>query len=71
MNNPSSRRTVLALALAGAMLVPRHGLASLPQNVQTAIDKLRAGRAAQEGRVTLRLPAIAENGNTVPLSVIV
>jgi sulfur-oxidizing protein SoxY len=71
VNNPSSRRTVLALALAGAMLVPRHGLASLPQNVQAAIDKLRAGRAAQEGRVTLRLPAIAENGNTVPLSIMV
>jgi sulfur-oxidizing protein SoxY len=39
--------------------------------VQTAIDKIRAGRTAQEGRITLRLPAIAENGNTVPLSIIV
>ncbi len=71
MNHPSSRRAVLALALAGVVLVPRHGLANLSQNVQTAIERLRAGRTAQEGRVTLRLPAIAENGNAVPLSVMV
>jgi sulfur-oxidizing protein SoxY len=66
-----SRRAVLALTLAGAVLLPRKGFASLPPNVQTAIDKIRAGRTAQEGRITLRLPAIAENGNTVPLSIIV
>jgi len=71
VNHPSSRRAVLALALAGVVLVPRHGLANLSQNVQTAIERLRAGRTAQEGRVTLRLPAIAENGNAVPLSVMV
>jgi sulfur-oxidizing protein SoxY len=62
---------VLALTLAGAVLLPRKGFASLPPNVQTAIDKIRAGRTAQEGRITLRLPAIAENGNTVPLSIMV
>lgn len=51
--------------------MPRHGLARLAQNVQAAIDKLRAGRTAQEGRMTLRLPAIAENGNAVSLNVMV
>ena len=71
MIHPSSRRAVLALALSGVVLMPRHGLASLPQNVQTAIERLRAGRTAQEGRMTLRLPAIAENGNAVPLSIMV
>jgi sulfur-oxidizing protein SoxY len=71
VNHPSSRRAVLALALAGVVLVPRHGLANLSQNVQTAIERLRAGRTAQEGRMTLRLPAIAENGNAVPLSIMV
>jgi sulfur-oxidizing protein SoxY len=71
LNHPSSRRAVLALALAGVVLVPRHGLANLSQNVQTAIERLRAGRTAQEGRMTLRLPAIAENGNAVPLSIMV
>ena len=66
-----SRRTVLTLALATAVLVPRQGFANLPEKMQTTIDKLRAGRSAQEGRITLRLPAIAENGNTVPLNVLV
>ena len=71
IHDQPSRRAVLALTLAGAVLLPRKGFASLPPNVQTAIDKIRAGRTAQEGRITLRLPAIAENGNTVPLSIIV
>ena len=65
----SSRRAVLALAIAGIVLLPRRGLANIPQNVQTAIEKLRGGRTVQEGRITLRLPTIAENGNTVPLSI--
>ncbi|MCA3322835.1 MAG: thiosulfate oxidation carrier protein SoxY [Roseomonas sp.] len=65
----SSRRAVLALTFTGTVLVPRYGFANLPENVQSALDKLRAGRTAQEGRLTLRLPAIAENGNTVPLNV--
>ena len=65
----SSRRAVLALAIAGTALLPRHGLANMPQNVQAAIEKLRGGRTVQEGRITLRLPTIAENGNTVPLSI--
>ncbi|MFM7418730.1 MAG: thiosulfate oxidation carrier protein SoxY, partial [Alphaproteobacteria bacterium] len=71
LQDQASRRAVLALALVGVALVPRPGLADLPDKVQAAIDKLRGGRAAQEGRVTLRLPAIAENGNTVPMSVMV
>ena len=64
-----SRRAVLALAIAGTALLPRRGLANMPQNVQAAIEKLRGGRTVQEGRITLRLPTIAENGNTVPLSI--
>jgi sulfur-oxidizing protein SoxY len=66
-----SRRSFLAITLTSLALVPGSGLASLPEKVQGEINKLLAGRTAQEGRVTLRLPAIAENGNTVPLSVIV
>ncbi|MFM7610730.1 MAG: thiosulfate oxidation carrier protein SoxY [Alphaproteobacteria bacterium] len=71
LQDQASRRAVLALALVGVALVPRPGLANLPDKVQAAIDKLRAGRATQQGRMTLRLPAIAENGNTVPMSVMV
>jgi sulfur-oxidizing protein SoxY len=71
LDDQPSRRTVLALALTGVALLPRPGFANLPEKVQAAIDKLRAGRNAQEGRMTLRLPAIAENGNAVPLNVMV
>jgi sulfur-oxidizing protein SoxY len=71
LHDQPSRRTVLALALTGVALLPRPGLANLPEKVEAAIDKLRAGRNAQEGRMTLRLPAIAENGNAVPLNVMV
>lgn len=71
LDDQPSRRTVLALALTGVALLPRPGLANLPEKVEAAIDKLRAGRNAQEGRMTLRLPAIAENGNAVPLNVMV
>ncbi len=71
LQEQASRRAVLALALAGVVMVPRQGLANLPDKVQAAIDKLRAGRSAEEGRMTLRLPAIAENGNAVPLNVMV
>lgn len=66
-----SRRAVLALAFAGVVLEPRYGLASLPEKIQLEIDRLLAGRVPQEGRIMLRLPAIAENGNSVPLSVMV
>lgn len=71
LHDQPSRRAVLALVLAGVALVPRPGLANLSERVQAAVDKLRAGRSAQEGRMTLRLPAIAENGNAVPLNVMV
>ena len=71
LQDQASRRSLLALALAGVVLAPRQGLANLPDKVQAAIDKLRAGRSAEEGRMTLRLPAIAENGNAVPLNIMV
>ena len=71
LDDQPSRRTVLALALTGVALLPRPCFANLPEKLQAAIDKLRAGRNAQEGRMTLRLPAIAENGNAVPLNVMV
>ncbi len=38
-------------------------------NQQELIDKFTGGKSATEGRVALDLPQIAENGNTVPLSV--
>jgi len=66
-----TRRGMLALAAGGVAvtLLPRPAYAQLAAPTQAAIDRIRRGRTLQEGRVTLRLPPIAENGNTVPLTV--
>lgn len=70
---PLHRRGVLALAAGGiaVTLVPIPASAQLAPAVQAAIDRVRGERTPTEGRVTLRLPPIAENGNTVPLTVTV
>ncbi|HYF06760.1 MAG TPA: thiosulfate oxidation carrier protein SoxY [Acetobacteraceae bacterium] len=67
------RRGVLALAAGGvtATLLPVPAAAQLAPAVQAALDRVRGNRTPQEGRVALRLPPIAENGNTVPLTVAV
>jgi sulfur-oxidizing protein SoxY len=66
-----TRRGMLALAAGGVAitLLPRPASAQLAAPTQAAIDRLRGTRTPQEGRITLRVPPIAENGNTVPLSV--
>lgn len=66
-----TRRGVLALAAAGAAvaILPLPASAQLSPGAQAAVDRVRAGRTAQEGRITLRAPPIAENGNTVPITV--
>jgi sulfur-oxidizing protein SoxY len=68
-----SRRDGLALAagLVGLSLLPRAAAAEMPAAARAALDRVLAGRAAEEGGITLRLPAIAENGNSVPMTVIV
>ncbi|MEM7042567.1 MAG: thiosulfate oxidation carrier protein SoxY [Pseudomonadota bacterium] len=42
--------------------------AGLPE-VEAAMAEILGGKTAEEGRISLDLPEIAENGNTVPLSV--
>ena len=66
-----TRRGMLALAAGGVAisLLPRPASAQLAAPTQAAVDRIRGNRTPEEGRVTLRLPPIAENGNTVPLTV--
>jgi sulfur-oxidizing protein SoxY len=67
-----TRREALA-AGAGASIVGL-GLASgraRANDYAEEIAKFTGGKAPREGRVTLELPEIAENGNTVPLAVAV
>jgi sulfur-oxidizing protein SoxY len=56
--------------LAGLLLAPLARAEDDPGNGwRQAIARLTGGRAPQPGRVTLELPRIADNGNSVALSV--
>ena len=67
------RRDALRLAGAGAAAFVAASL--LPNLAQAdagkaakAIKEITGGKALQQGRITLELPQIAENGNTVPIA---
>jgi sulfur-oxidizing protein SoxY len=62
---------VLGLAAAGAAIVlaPVPASATLSAAAQAAVDRVRNNRTPQEGRIVLRAPPIAENGNTVPITI--
>ncbi len=73
-NGALGRRAVLraavggALAIAGSGLVLR-GASATPETAAQALAKMAGSGKAMQGKVTLKLPEIAENGRTVPLSV--
>jgi len=68
MNGPS-RRQVLA-GSAGALAIATLGVAPAhANNAQDLIKAFTGGKQAAEGKVKLDLPEIAENGNTVPMTV--
>jgi sulfur-oxidizing protein SoxY len=64
------RRQVLAIG-AGAMGAAVLGVseAAAKNDADEAIKKFTGGKTAAQGRVKLDLPEIAENGNTVPMTV--
>jgi len=67
-----SRRTALALGAAGATLSVLgwgRDAAATPEAAKADITKFTGGKAATEGKISIELPEIAENGNTVPLSI--
>ena len=67
-----TRRHALALGAGGAALT-FFGLGEVafaaPKDAADEIAKFTGGKTAEQGKITLELPEIAENGNTVPLSV--
>ena len=67
-----SRRQVLA-GSAGALAIATLGIAPAhaANNAQDLIKAFTGGKQATEGKVKLDLPEIAENGNTVPMTVTV
>jgi sulfur-oxidizing protein SoxY len=65
-----SRRQLLA-GSAGAVTIAALGVApaAAANNAQDLIKAFTGGKQASEGKVKLDLPEIAENGNTVPMTV--
>lgn len=70
MTRAFNRRQALAIG-AGAMGAVALGTtgALAKNNAEEAIKAFTGGKAPAQGRVKLDLPEIAENGNTVPMSV--
>ena len=68
-----NRREALMLGVAGALsigLVSEQALAQAAGNdAKEMIEKFTGGKKPADGKVSLDLPEIAENGNTVPITV--
>ncbi|MGQ7791579.1 thiosulfate oxidation carrier protein SoxY [Faunimonas sp. B44] len=68
-----TRRSALAFGAGAAVFVGaglNAGIArAAAEDTTKAIEEFSGGNAPQAGRVTLTAPEIAENGNTVPISV--
>jgi len=69
-----SRRATLVLGATGAALTVVGWGGRAQAAVKEAADqiaKFTGGKTATQGKISIELPEIAENGNTVPLSVAV
>jgi sulfur-oxidizing protein SoxY len=69
-----SRREILALGAAGTALAVvggAHRAGATPPEAAAEIAKFTGHKTAQRGKIAIDLPEIAENGNTVPLSITV
>src|ERR1700730_14979180 len=65
-----TRRTFLELAGGGAIaVVTIRPLAATPAMLNAAIRNVVAAAAGPVGKVTLDIPPLVENGNTVPMTV--
>ncbi|MBS0232251.1 MAG: thiosulfate oxidation carrier protein SoxY [Proteobacteria bacterium] len=68
LSDAHTRRVFLKLTAAGAITLATAGAAfANPADVETLIQKMTGGKKPSEGRITLDLPTIAENGLVVPL----
>jgi sulfur-oxidizing protein SoxY len=69
-----SRRATLVLGAGGAALTVLGWGGSARAGAKEAADeiaKFTGGKTATQGKISIELPEIAENGNTVPLAVAV
>jgi sulfur-oxidizing protein SoxY len=68
-----SRREVLALGTGGAAVFVALSDAAFatPAEAAAEIAKFTGGKVAEQGKISIELPEIAENGNTIPMSIAV
>jgi sulfur-oxidizing protein SoxY len=69
-----SRREMLALASGGATALAILGQSralATPAEAATEIAKFTNGKTADQGKINVELPEIAENGSTIPLLITV
>ena len=64
----TTRRTFLAGA-AAITLLPLAAADATPEALQAAIREIVGDAKLNEGRITIDLPPLVENGNTVPLTI--
>ena len=57
--------------LAGAVTIVPFAAHATPEALAVAIKEVTGGAPLREGKVTLDIPPLVENGNTVPLTVTV
>ena len=65
------RRFLAATGLAAAPLVAHAQRFQPPQDVAPLIGEITGGATATPGGITVKLPQLAENGNSVPLQLTV
>src|ERR1700761_1135710 len=68
--SPVTRRDALLLGVGlSAVLLAVDESAATPAEAEAEIAKFTGGKTAESGKIAIDLPEIAENGNTVPLSI--
>lgn len=69
INRRNMMRTSLKMAVAGALGLQASRVLASPEDTAAAIAAFAGDASPVEGTITLTAPEIAENGNTVPISI--
>ncbi len=64
-----TRRTAMTTFLALPLVLRMAPARATPDTMQAALDAFTGSAPVTPGRVTLKIPLLVENGNSVPLSV--
>ena len=64
-----TRRKTLAMGLALPFALHMRPALATPETMRAAIDEFTGGAEVAEGGIDLKIPALVENGNSVPLTV--